>query len=341
MSARSLQIDTLRGLACVLLVMFHTIGMDRTAGLRVPDEHGLRLFSDLFAYFRMPLFAFLSGCVYALRPLTGDLQAFMAGKVRRLLIPMLTVGTLFAVLQTHTPGANFSGYDWYLLHIQPVAHYWFLESLFLIFLLVAALEKLGCLRSAKSFLIVWIASAAAFCVEGVPIYFGFRGALYLLPFVLLGIAGQRFGRGLSDARVRTGAAALFCAIAAYAVLRRAGLPSTQSLVALGIGSCGCIFLLRTRMQIDWLARLGAYSFSIYLFHSVFSAASRILLSRAFDLSLWPLLVAGVATGLALPIAVELAIRRSGFSIGLWMIGQRPNRASTPPAGGDPAPATPL
>lgn len=341
MSARSLQIDTLRGLACVLLVTFHTIGMDARTGLRVPDDHALRLFSDVFVYLRMPLFAFLSGYVYALRPITGDLQSFMGGKARRLLIPMLSVGTLFAIVQTITPGTNAGGYNWYLLHIEPVAHYWFLESLFLIFLLVASLEKLGWLRSGPTFLVVWIAAAAAFCVDAVPVYFGLKGALYLLPFVLLGIASRRFGADLSDALVRACAAALFGAISIYALLRGAGLPSNQSLLALGLGSCACVFLLRTRMQIDRLARLGAYSFSIYLFHSVFSAASRILLGRAFDLSLWPLLVAGIAAGLALPVLVEWTIRRTRFSIGLLMIGQRPKARSPAERESNPSSLTPL
>ena len=69
----------------------------------------------------MPLFAFLSGMVYALRPVAGDAQAFVGAKVRRLLVPMLSVGTLFAILQANTPGANFAGHDWALLHIRPVA----------------------------------------------------------------------------------------------------------------------------------------------------------------------------------------------------------------------------
>lgn len=92
-------IETLRGLACFLRVRYHVLGPFPSSGLRVAD--GLvRWFNDGLAYLPMPLFTVLSGLVYGLRPFaTGDSsQAFLLGKVRRLLIPMLVVGTAFAVV---------------------------------------------------------------------------------------------------------------------------------------------------------------------------------------------------------------------------------------------------
>ena len=58
---------------------------------------------------------------------------------------MLTLGTLFAIVQSMTLGANGSVSRWWLLHILPVGHYWFLEALFIIFLIVLALEQLHAL----------------------------------------------------------------------------------------------------------------------------------------------------------------------------------------------------
>ena len=48
----------------------------------------------------------------------------------RLIVPVLTVGTLFAVVQAVVPGTNEKVTQWHLLHLLPVAHYWFLEALF-------------------------------------------------------------------------------------------------------------------------------------------------------------------------------------------------------------------
>ena len=66
------RLDTLRGLACLLLVSYHVIGGDRETGLRLPDEHIAARINDFLALVRMPLFSFLSGMVYAWRPLRGD-----------------------------------------------------------------------------------------------------------------------------------------------------------------------------------------------------------------------------------------------------------------------------
>ena len=141
----------------------------------------------------MPLFSFLSGYVYALRPYRHDPAAFIAGKARRLLDPMLIVGTLFALLQTVTPGTNFKGYNWPMLHIIPVAHYWFLESLFLIFIVIVALEHFKAMATERRFAVVLFAAACLHVAEPFPVYFGLLGAAYLLPFVLLGIWCNRFG----------------------------------------------------------------------------------------------------------------------------------------------------
>lgn len=47
-------IETLRGLACILLVAFHVIGENRHGGLHVPDDSTFRWYADSFAYLRMP-----------------------------------------------------------------------------------------------------------------------------------------------------------------------------------------------------------------------------------------------------------------------------------------------
>ena len=136
---KQIQIETLRGLACFLLVAFHVVGDTANSGLKI-EEGVFREINDFLALIRMPLFTFLSGWVYALRPFSGNGLAFLKSKVRRLILPMLVVGTVFAVLQSQIPGANSKTVDWTELHLIPVAHYWFLESIFTIFLFVMLLE---------------------------------------------------------------------------------------------------------------------------------------------------------------------------------------------------------
>ena len=80
------------------------IGNDPTSGLEVPADSYWRFFADFFIYFRMPLFAFISGYVYASKPFAGQASRFLAGKTRRLLLPLFIVGTSFALVEWLVPG---------------------------------------------------------------------------------------------------------------------------------------------------------------------------------------------------------------------------------------------
>ena len=204
---RNLEIDTLRGLACFLLVSFHVVGVAPGFGLHLPEDHWLKQLNSALAYLRMPLFSFLSGYVYAFRPFKGDAASFIRGKMRRLLLPMLTVGTIFALMQSVTPGANDNVTHWWLLHIVPVGHFWFLEALFIVFLIVVALEHWGWLDSPQRFAGVWSVSVLAFVFLQATAYFAVNGAVYLMPFFLAGLACQRFD--LRSVPARWLAAAVF------------------------------------------------------------------------------------------------------------------------------------
>jgi surface polysaccharide O-acyltransferase-like enzyme len=305
---RKLSIDTLRGLACLLLVAFHVIGHDASAGLRLPQEHLLAQSNDVLALLRMPLFSFLSGFVYAWRPYEGNAHGFVRGKVRRLLVPLLLVGTLFAVIQAYTPGTNAGPIDWRLLHIVPVAHYWFLESLFIIFLVTALLEHFALISTPGRFAAVWLWAALLFIVNPMPIYFGLQGAVFLLPFFLLGLASNRFAERLARSQV-LGASGALLVMASLPFALAGVMPERPGLAALIISASACVFLVRSQFELRWLAWIGAYSFAIYLFHSMFSAASRIALMQMGVTSLTALFTVGMLAGVAGPIVAAIVLRR--------------------------------
>lgn len=105
---RDVAIDSLRGIAIILMVTGHVIGNVAETGMRVADDSGWRYFYLLLEDVRMPLFTALSGLVYGLRPLTtfSGYPRLIKGKVRRLLVPLVTVGLSFHVVQSLTPGTN-------------------------------------------------------------------------------------------------------------------------------------------------------------------------------------------------------------------------------------------
>lgn len=313
--ARDREIDTLRGLACILLVSYHVIGATLNDGLHI-GSGPLRVGEDLLAMLRMPLFTFLSGFVYARTPLgTAPALSFLRNKARRLLVPMLVVGTAFALMHELTPGFRGFHIQWRWLHILPVAHYWFVEALFLIFIVVVLLERGRLLSTQERWLGCWALAAALYLSPHRIAWFAIDGAISLLPFFLLGLYCRRFGHFESklfanlpdDARANL----LLCLIAALFIAAHFGRieGTIDTPMTLLIGASSCVLLLAARLRSGTLAYVGAYSYTIYLFHVFFTAASRIALTRAGMHNVWVLFVSGLLAGLLLPIVTDRILAR--------------------------------
>jgi peptidoglycan/LPS O-acetylase OafA/YrhL len=327
--AKDGRIDTLRGFACLLLVLYHVVGSDPSNGLRV-DGGPVRWLNDGLAYVRMPLFTVLSGLVYGLRPFEGDSARFLGGKARRLIVPMLVVGTLFALLQASVPNTNSAIQDWRLLHIEPLGHFWFVESLFWVFVLVWALERLRAIDSPRGFAATCLLAAGVYLTVRGPHWFGIEGAIYLLPYFLAGLAVSRFSlwARLTDGRAR----GLLLVAAAVAVFQ-IGMPEpnhdrrTVWILLAGLSLCGlCLSVgFGLRAPPAWLQRVGRGSYAIYLFHVFFTAAARIATTEA-GLAWLPLQIAtGLALGIAGPMLIERWASRERW-LRLLLLGQSTGRS---------------
>ena len=318
----NLQIETLRGLACLLLVAYHVVGADASLGLQVTDGP-LRWLNDGMAYLRMPLFTFLSGLVYGLRPFGGNSQAFLSGKMRRLLVPMLVVGTVFAALQAVTPGTHSSAGPWYLWHVQPVAHFWFVESLFWVFVLLWALERAAWLQTAKGFAVVFALACGVYLSVRGWHWFGLEGAIYLLPYFLAGLAATRFSFRAWLAKPWVKVALLACAVGVVLWMGTpVSNPDRRTLWMLLSGLSLCLLCLSFGWVNRHLAGIGRHSYAIYLFHVFFTAAARIALDR-LQIDVLPMdLVAGVALGLAGPVVVDRLASRFKWTAVL-LLGKSP------------------
>ena len=292
-SDRNTHLDTLRGMACVLLTFYHVVGLDPASGLRLPLDSHYRALNDILAYIRMPLFTILSGVVYAMRPVSvGAGRDFAQGKLKRLLIPFIFVSLIFAVAQKLAPETN-SDLTWTqipLVLIWPYAHMWFIAGLLLVFALVSALDYWHALdKPLHMFALFALACVLFKWRHGAVGVFSWNRALYLLPFFVAGIMSKRFGWkwGLS------------CALLATLS------PGWELTLGVGFG----VALLVLMPAISLLGRLGIYSYSIYLFH-VFGTASSRIIWETIGISDVPfLLLSGTLAGVIVPIAIHLTLER--------------------------------
>jgi len=299
----SYNIAELRGLACILLVAYHVVGVPGT-GMRVEDGSLYRYATSSFELIRMPLFTFLSGFVYAHRPAGAvGLPTFFMKKLRRLGFPFLVVSTLFHLVQTRAPGANggFAPGAMWEIYVFSYAHFWYLQALFLIFTVVALLDAARLIERPAPFAVALaVAILACQIIHTESNIFSINETVVLLPHFLLGVAVTRF-RDRLPRRVLLGTAV--AALALGVALHQASLLGLihhyfgwSSGVALLCGMGGAVTLLHVMPSSTVFRTVGKSSYAIYLHHAFFTAGARVALHRlGFDdaVVFWVALLAGL------------------------------------------------
>ncbi len=130
-------IETLRGLAILLIVIGHVIGDVPNSGITVDASSIFRWWHETTRDLRTPLFFAISGYLYAQRPVVpGQFAAFAWGKARLLLLPFLSVGTLQYLFKTIAPGVNVSTRlaDIWQIYVFGFDQFWFSQAAICIFL---------------------------------------------------------------------------------------------------------------------------------------------------------------------------------------------------------------
>ena len=280
---RDSRIDGVRGLACLLLVLYHVIGSTPDYGLRMDAGHPLRFLADGLSDIRMPLFAFVSGYVYQFNPARRDaLAQFISRKTKVLLIPGLVAITVFFLL-SNIVGTSFSApmSEFWKALLYPYSHFWFLQAIFLIFLLFASLDSLLGPDHAIAILLVGSALYALDLVPGIS-FFSVNQAFWLLPFFAFGVVVHRT-ESLAELPGRKEwalcAATILIVAACKAWLSAQGLAPASRFNPLSLALGLSVSLMVFRSSDLWLAFawMGRESFVIFLYHPIGSSAMRRLL----------------------------------------------------------------
>ncbi len=309
-------VETLRGLAVVIITVGHAIGADAAGGMKVADDSFARYLFYTFHYIGIPLFTVIAGWVYALRPVhRGEAKAFLAKKARRLLLPMVTVGTLYFLLQYITPGANRHGIlsEMWKIYVLPYTVYWYLPSLFLLFGFIALLDLHSACNSMRAWCGWMLAGFAGVVAErylspNYPNVFGIWGAFCLVPYFLLGIGLRRFADRLSSPSMKK----IYLAglLAGFAVRQFVWITTGDTALLrelflhLPIGMLASAFLLTSGWHNRFFVWMGSYAYGIYLFHAFGTGAGRILLLHAGIDSDTTIFLFSAFLGLFVPMVVE-------------------------------------
>lgn len=310
-----------------MLVFYHVIG-PVGGGLKVDDGSVYRILTDALVDIRMPLFTFISGFIYSLQVTRyRPFVPFMRGKVRRLFFPLIFVGIPISMIQALAPGVNkeITPIDALLSVIWPINHFWFLQAIFLIFLIVSALRTIEFFRSSKGEVIIFLFSSLIYLSHiYFTHFFSIDGAVYLFPFFMTGMLVQRYFSGHGDSLRLPSFICIIIIIFIQLYLARMDrdfIIDRRSIWALGVGVATCTVLYLSGMNSRVLAYIGGYSFPIYLFHTVFAVGVRVLISRFGGFPLIIYVLSEVIAGILFPILSTLVISRIPL-LDLIMLGNR-------------------
>jgi glucan biosynthesis protein C len=277
-------IETLRGLAALLLVAFHAVEPSVSAASNSWADY----FAYTFSLIRMPLFTVISGYVYALRPIQAGpwsgIMRFLKGKSRRLLLPLFSSIAIVACLRAtmgKTPESTSGIMDWLSFFTHSYQIYWFLQGLMWVFLLIAILEQFRLLKTLRRWLIALIAVTVIGKMMPGTDFFSFWALGYLAPFFLLGIGLHRFEAQLKNPAIVQTIAILALGLLFFQQVNWwVGLEintSRLSTMSILVGMSSCFTLILMRCSIQPLAILGKHSFAVYLYHIIgISVASKFL-----------------------------------------------------------------
>lgn len=309
-------IQGLRGLAILLLVAVHS-----SRALRGDAQRDLVAeVNDAFLFVRMPLFAAISGWVFALRPPgPGAVVAFVRRRARRLLLPQLSYGLVVLLVGVFPPRLVWPSSWTTVVEVlgQPRAHFWFVQALFLILLLALALDAVDGLRTPSCWAAVTAVAllAPTLLPADLPRSGRLSGAVFLLGFFLLGLGLQRFGERLFSRAVVAPAVVVLVVGVVLQQLVGLGIVELErdrgSVLSLLVGVPAVALLLRHRGVARRLAWLGPLSFAIFLYHRdgiTLGLRALQLAGQPFDGTTRLLLVLGGAVGL--PILAHAVLVRS-------------------------------
>jgi fucose 4-O-acetylase-like acetyltransferase len=307
----------LSGIGILLVVLGHSEGVSVEQVIEVACQNRwYAAFLEIIRWiytFHMPLFFFLSGWLFHYTNGDRDIRyaTFIKAKFLRLIVPYLVLSTVaFPVKVILAKFASrpvaFSVQDFVHQVIfswhNTIIFFWYLPTLFLMFLAAPFLlrKRMGALHAA----LLLLASIAAYVefdnrnLSGPWAFLNVAGALHNFIFFASGFATDRFA--LSTHVRKCGVFCLPLSVFGFAFCSRDWQLCNLLLALAGIAMC---WWLSHQVRNEWLARVGDYSYEIYLFSWFPQRFCRILFGQILQVNVFVAVAAMAVAGLVVPVIV--------------------------------------
>jgi fucose 4-O-acetylase-like acetyltransferase len=312
-------IDSARGIGILLVVFGHAWRGAFSAGL-FPDADIFTFVDTAIYAFHMPLFFLLGGVLFLETLMKYKTRKLFKGRVTRLLWPMALWSWVFFALKLGAGQAANTPVelaDFPLVPLPPYEHLWFLWALFLCqALAILFYAVFGSRISTKPLRygagIVAVAMALLNPYTPVPSMI-WGPMVEHLPYFLAGIALGGLRGGMVKPWHGVVFGVIFCALLANVGIEKPTVIMSLALVVLGWAAWMAVDrnLSTDNGPMKLLGYLGQTSMVIYLTHTVFSAALRILMLKVGFDNVWLVICATTLIGVIAPLVVLWCARRSG------------------------------
>ncbi len=312
------RVDTLRGFACLLLVLHHTILDFSTFTGQALTE--VRSVDFILSDVRMPMFSFIAGLIFAYHSERSKSWQFIEKKAERLLLPFVVTTLIIVALKTVYPSASVPvtlAEIPYLL-VYGYSHLWFLQAIFLIFCFYALLNMVTDVSKALygicfvSFIGLYLSPLRS--IE----LFSIGQAFYLAPFFTFGILVTKNIEWISSNRKILLVFSVIFFVSIFIATASFGDTENQLYTRIRSFLVGLTFLIiiyLTMPRISYLYRIGAYSFTIFLFHSIFIALGVRLVPETPATGLLLTLSLAIFGSISLEVFVDRFIPAFRFGVG--------------------------
>lgn len=322
MKPRMVWVDVAKGGAIALVVLGHALRGLYAKGL-VPEDFFRSIDGAIYA-FHMPLFFMISGFFFFGWAGRAALTEQIGRVTQRLLVPLILWTYTFLLLRWCFADFTNARPDISSVMVLPlpgILHFWFLWALWVIqiaFLCLIALFPAGLGQRWLAYAALVVCFVLWACAPVLPFQY-YLGPAY--GYAIFFAIGAVLYPGLD--RLPTGWGVLLGGGVFFAGLMALMQGMTLTYFSAGLLACGlsisflvCVRGLPDRIPggMFLLQRVGAFSFAIYMMHTIFSAGMREILLLLGVTSLSLHLCLGVLAGLVFPICASVIVSRFRFAV---------------------------
>lgn len=279
-------IDLIKLIACLLVVFYHFSSSLLAANL-INESPFYNFFVQTVNTFHVPLFFVCSGFLYQNSNRVHNLKSWKSNIIRKFIdlgVPYFTFSTITFLLKTifeSSVNTPIKGY-WNILFLNPTSPYWYLYTLFFIFLITP------CFKSKKGALLLLLFS---FCLKTFNIFISVNNieVPYMITSVSgnliwfsLGVAFFFFSEDIKKIKIKFSAALFVLALIISVIFYHSENSSAILKFIIGLTYVLSIYsgtLYCNNKIPNYISKVKEYTMPVYLMHTIFAAGLRIVLLK--------------------------------------------------------------